>query len=345
MRKITILGAFLAITIASHVLASDEKDSDADLIQPPAILSLKSVPDHFGQYVSVTFGNGRGSEGGSMQWRAFEVRIGSSIAPNKRLDFVHYNEGHPDNNHRDGFALQPMYDISIDKNVKLEVGVGPYLSFNTTTQNQIQYNDKRIGILASAVALYYLNTMKNRDLHVRVDYNHVTMPGAPYSDAILVGMGVNFGEHEPSEIFQESLGKTTQITVMGINFKTNRNSTDAALGGQIEIKQYEGEHLALSLSWIQEGEDTLVERSGADAQVWCIWPITESLALSAGVGPYLAQNRLSHNIDMEGLISIDAEQEIGDLSNGLGLLFRFSRIVTDDDIDRDMFAIGVAKRF
>ena len=75
-----------------------------------------------GAYASAQFGNGRiyGGNAGSdrgMAGRALELRFGHALLPgllggtpdgnaNNRLrvDFVHYNEGHPDNNHRDGFA-------------------------------------------------------------------------------------------------------------------------------------------------------------------------------------------------------------------------------------------------
>ncbi len=324
MRKSIIIGILLIVSIA---YAGDEKDIVDEL-----------PPISFKQYTSAIFGNGSASEGGSMQWRTFELRIGSSIAPNKRLDFVHYNEGHPDNNHRDGFAIQAVYDTSIHKNIKLEVGVGPYLSFNTTTRNAVQYNDKHVGILGSAVVLYYLNT-KSQNLHLRADYNHVAIREAHSSDAILVGIGMNFGEHISSEV-------PIQITIIGANFKTNRSGTDANVGGQIEVKQYEGENLALSVSLIQEGDDALVERSGVATQVWYAWPASESWTLSAGAGPYFTQNRLSSNgTELDGLISIEAEREVGDPQNGVSLLVRFSRIVTDDDIDRDIFAIGIAKKF
>ena len=83
--------------------------------QAPAAGAGSQGGDEHGAYLSLGFGDGRihgGDRGGGSRWmggRAFEVRAGrdepTRLGPG-RIDFVHYNEGHPDNNHRDGFALQ-----------------------------------------------------------------------------------------------------------------------------------------------------------------------------------------------------------------------------------------------
>ena len=299
-----------------------------------------SLLSRFNHQVSAAFGNGSVSEGDDMEWRTFELRIGSSPASNRRLDFVHYNEGHPFNNHRDGFAIEPMYDVSINKKIKFELGIGPYLSFNTTSRNQTQYDDKNLGILASVAVLYYLNVLENRNLHLRLDYNHVSMRDTHSSDAILVGIGMNFGESE------EMSDNSVQIAIMGANFKTNRNKTEAAVGGQLEIKQYVEENFALSVDLIEEGDDELVERSGVAAQAWWVWHAGERWLLSTGAGPYFVRDQLeAHKNKVDSLISLDVQKQLGNPESGTGLLLRFSRIVTDDSTDRDIFAIGIAKKF
>ena len=212
MKKIIIL-ALLSITFVAH---ADEEENTTQTIN-----RLK-------HYVSAAYGNGEASEGGGMEWRTFELRIGSSLAPGRRVDVVHYNEGHPVNNHRDGFAIEAMYDVPINEKIKLELGAGPYLSFNTTSRDAKQYDDKHLGILASAVVLYYLNVHQNNNLHVRLDYNHVHMPGEHPSDAVLLGVGINFGEQE-SSTSEEISEDPIEIAVMGANFKTNRRGDEPKL--------------------------------------------------------------------------------------------------------------------
>ncbi len=329
MRIIIIYGAlFLVNSLWLPISRADEVTrSDSHLLD---------------QYVSAMFGNGNASVGGNMQWRTFELRIGASTTQNQRFDFVHYNEGHPVNNHRDGFSIQVVRDFTVDPNMRLELGIGPYLSFNTTRREKSQYNDKILGILVSAVALYYFNARESRNLHLRIEYNHVEMPQTHESDAILLGIGMNFGSHSASDISEDPL----QISIMGANFKTNRSQTNASIGGHIEVKQYDGEHLAFSVGWIREGNDLLVNRSGVTTQAWVVWPVSENWRLSAGVGPYLASNQLqSDATELDGLISMEVQRQVGDLENGMSLIARFSRIATDDSTDRDIFAIGIAKKY
>jgi len=291
----------------------------------------KPLLNRFQHYVSAAWGNGEGGEGDDMRWRTFEIRIGSSAASNRRLDFVHYNEGHPENNHRDGFAIEPMFSVSINKKIRFEMGVGPYLSFNTTSRNQKQYDDKNLGILASAVIVYS---------YLRLEYNHVSIHGEHPSDAILIGIGTNFPEGDVAS------DKSVQIAIMGSNFKTNRNGTEAALGGQLEIKQCVGKNFALSIDLIEEGEDALVDRAGVATQAWYVWWARDNLALSSGAGPYFVWNeREAQETELDGLISIDVQQQVGNSENGVGLLLRFSRIITADDTDRDIFSCGIAKKF
>ena len=90
-------------------------------------------------YAAGTYGNGKidgeNTTGEKKLGWAFEVRFGKEIdipglgsgklfsADEKfRVDIVHYNEGHPDNNHRDGFAVQGVYNKPLSKTFSAELG-------------------------------------------------------------------------------------------------------------------------------------------------------------------------------------------------------------------------------
>jgi hypothetical protein len=130
--------------------------------------SIHKLPDRIamsdnGAYVSAMLGNGRAYGGNtmgerSMKGRAMSVRLGKGLASfggpsvfsdseKMRADFVYYNEGHPDNNHRDGFAAQLVYSNALHRDVTAEFGAGPYLSMNTTKINGVQINDSNLGAL------------------------------------------------------------------------------------------------------------------------------------------------------------------------------------------------------
>jgi hypothetical protein len=90
-----------------------------------------------GTYLSAQLGGGRiagGNASGNpwMRSRAGELRIGRALkeASSSRIDVVYYNEGHPDNNHRDGYALQWSRVWRDGERLSGEVGIGPYLTRN-----------------------------------------------------------------------------------------------------------------------------------------------------------------------------------------------------------------------
>jgi hypothetical protein len=281
-----------------------------------------------------------------MQWRAFEIRIGQAISDAIRIDVVHDNEGHPLNHHRDGFATQATLVLRPSDNLRVEGSVGPYGSFDTTTdRNGIQHDDKRIGILAGAAILYYLNWIEP-GLHLRVGYNHVEVLGAQRSDAVLFGVGMDFGESGQELVLKRPSEDPIQLLVSFGGFKTNRDGTDTAYGGRIELRKYLGERIAFSLSWLEEGRDQLVDRHGAAGQLWAVFPISETWSVSAGAGPYLARNaKGSDRWGLNGIISLELQHELGPENSGWSVFVRFNRIVSNDDTDRDMGEVGVGKKW
>jgi hypothetical protein len=87
-----------------------------------------------GTYLSAQLGGGRiaGGNLGSnanpwMRSRAGELRIGRPLSGDdgSRIDVVYVNEGHPDNNHRDGYALQWSKVWRDGERLSGEFGIGP----------------------------------------------------------------------------------------------------------------------------------------------------------------------------------------------------------------------------
>jgi hypothetical protein len=304
-----------------------------------------------GAYVSNTYGSGSNSNGDDMQNRALEVRFGKELSgaglpgdSRVRIDFFHYNEGHPTNNHRDGFGGQIVFRKDISERMKAEVGVGPYFTMNTTTVDGVELDDQRLGALATAAVLYYFT---NSGWHVRAQYNRAQVPGAPSSDAFLFGIGKDFpigGYHDHANSTND---ESMSIGVMGGNTITNHGGTKSSRNAGVELKKYYSNGLALSVSSIYEGDDgSRVDRGGIATQVWFVQPVTNKWTASAGAGPYFAINkRGSDNLSTNALISIRAERTVGKASKGIKVFVDFSRVVSSDNNDRDMVRIGIQKRF
>lgn len=316
--------------------------------------------DDRGAYLSTQFGNGRIAGGNAgdyrlMRWRTGEVRVGRDLNPalvgedsvvntrsTARIDFLYYNEGHPDNNHRDGFALQATVSRRIKGAVSAELSAGPYSSMNTTTINGVQINQASRGMLYSAALRYSLGHWAP-GAHLRLGLNHVSMRDTHTSNAVMLGIGRHFTDVPP---FAETdvLRSRLWLAASYGTSQTNQALRQAARSGTIEAKQYGGKW-AMSLKAVLEGDDQVqVDRRGVAAQLWFVQPITASWQISAGTGPYVAQNRRDKNsTGVHGLITMQFERNMGERSKAF---FAFSRVKSFQQAnDRDIFHLGVTRSF
>jgi hypothetical protein len=316
--------------------------------------------DERGAYLSTGFGNGRidglHAEGNhSMRWRAFEARTGRDLNPalvgedslgnaksTARIDFVYYNEGHPDNNHRDGFALQFTYTRKLIAALTAEVSAGPYTSMNTTVLDGVQRDQAKWGMLYSAALRFPLGGV-DPGTHLRLGFNHVSVPGAPHSNAILLGIGRHFTDVPPFPETDFARSRLWLAASAGRSF-TSMSNTHATNGAILEAKQYGGKW-AVSFDAIFEGDDgTRTDRRGVAAQYWFVQPVTDRWAMSAGAGPYFAENRRdADSKGLHGIITLQFERNLGASTKAF---FAFHRIKTYDQTnDRDMFHLGLQHSF
>jgi hypothetical protein len=323
-------------------------------------------PDDHGAYLSATFGNGiiTGADADgerNMRGRTFELRAGRQrdvAIGATRLDVVHYNEGHPDNNHRDGFALQWLAAKRFDAWLSAEAGVGPYLSMNTTFVDGRQIDDTRWGLLASA-ALRFDLPWAWPGTHVRLAYNHVQVSGAPRSDALLLGIGRQFGAvadsaggHEASSPGMLHDNEPVWLGVSAGGAITNMAGTNGAAAVRIAARRSlpaGRARWAVSGSFVFEGEDDArVNRRGLAAQLWYRQPVTPRFGIEVGAGPYFARNKHDEGNGRNctrgnALISLQADYAV---SPRYRLLLSFSRVKTFIDTnDRDLYLIGVLRAF
>jgi hypothetical protein len=311
--------------------------------------------DDRGAYLSATFGNGiihidALGEGRWMHWRTLEIRAGRSenkVFGGGRIDFVHYNEGHPDNNHRDGFSLQWLALRRLGGSLTGEFGIGPYLSMNTTEVDGRQIDDKHLGLLLSAGLRMPLAFLPD-GTHLRLGLNHAYMPNAHRSTALLFGIGRQFGPARPDPETEPAADPWWIGGSVG-NSITNMAGRSGATAGTLEARKVLGErleHWALSGKFVFEGDDKVkVDRRGVAAQLWYVQQVTPRFAMSAGLGPYLTHNRRDEVDPDSGnlLISLQAEHA---LSRHTRVFVNFNRVKTFRETDdRDLFQLGLLLRF
>ena len=279
----------LFVVLVSPLIAwgQDHENKDDKSSLPQDASYSKTIASDHNAYASATLGNGfaygKGIVGDrSMEGRTFEFRFGKEISvpaflaeklnlqdEKFRLDLIHFNEGHPKNNHRDGFSAQMVYRKPVNQKLNLELGLGPYFSMNTTTIKGVEFNDAKLGALLSVATLVDLERF-SPGLHMRYALNHVSMPGAHSSLALLVGVGKYF-DKIPARIQSESYSNPIWLGVAAGISQTNHGDAEDALGFSVEAKKYYGSHWGASISGIMEGDDEVrVHRNGVAVQGWFV---------------------------------------------------------------------------
>jgi hypothetical protein len=289
---------------------------------------VTDAPDDHGAYLSLVFGNGRihggNAEGNRwMRGRTFEIRAGrqqrtlfGSPLPDslsERIDFVHYNEGHPDNNHRDGFAVQWLMVRQLGARSAIELGVGPYLSMNTTVIDGRQIDDANVGALFSLGLRVPLGDLP-AGTHLRIGYNHVQMRNVHRSDALMIGIGRQFGRSEPDPETDPANGRTW----FGASRSATRSRTWPAPTARTPPCWKRGATWARGSSTGPCRQVPVRRRRRRPGrpprlagQLWYVQTVTPRFAMSAGLGPYVARNRRDDNITHANLlITFQAEQAL-----------------------------------
>jgi hypothetical protein len=276
----------VAALLMAHSLVAWAEGQAGGLTDAQTDTLSEAGDDDRGAYLSLAFGNGRihgGNASGNtwMRGRTFEVRAGRQqhdlfgltlpSAWTMRVDFVHYNEGHPDNNHRDGFALQWLNVARISHAWTGEPGPP--------------------------------------GTHLRLGYNHVAMRTVHRSDALVLGFGRQFGAAEPApDVVPDGhlwLGGTFGTSI------TNMAGTHGAHAGVLEARQYAERWGIGYKFLFEGDDGARVDRRGVAGQLWYEQPVTPRFSMSAGVGPYFAANRRDDNRTATNLlISFQAERAL-----------------------------------
>jgi hypothetical protein len=359
MKLPVLLLALLAASAPAHAQDVKQVECTADCPKAAASDAVRNLPasggdqrigDQPGAYLSAELGNGKIAGPGAvgfpyMRWRAVEVRAGRDLGAggpdSPRIDFVYDNEGHPDNNHRDGYALQFTFVHSLGERLTAELSAGPYTSMNTTTINGVQLDQSRTGMLYSVALRYPLDAWAP-GAHVRIAYNHASMRDTFHSDALLIGVGRHFS---PTPPFPASdFGRRLWLGASFGRAFTARAGTEPANGETLQLKEYGGKW-ALSLTAINEGDDkAFVDRRGVAPQFWLVQPLTPAWTVEAGLGPYWARNRYEGNVTRrDGLITLQFERNLSERTKAF---FAFHRVKTFTQMnDRDLFHLGVLASF
>jgi hypothetical protein len=233
----------------------------------------------------------------------------------------------------------------------LAAGAGPYLAFDTQNEPDGNFRDKRnAGGVFSLAAIW--NPESRWFIEARV--NTVWVNKNFDTTSLLFGLGYRLDSEPSTETRTNGSTKirsktNNEITgLLGSSIVHGPDEPSFAFG--IEYRRNIARHLEWTVGYIDEGDNTYINRKGITAQLWPKQSFFDDhITLGVGVGVYLAvDNNRKHGSDnwddaiLSGLITVTGSYQ---LSSEYVIRISFSRTITDYERDTDIIFAGLGYRF
>jgi hypothetical protein len=254
------------------------------------------------------------------------------------INAVYLNEGHPENHHRDGFAIQPSLYKDFD-DWRVQLSAGPYYSMDTTRQpDGSVLNDRHLGWLSS-VALKW--QPRQRIWYVGLGYNNVWMPNKLNSNSVVLFLGADMQKDDRSG--DSGDGSKSNIGLWVGPGDTTNPGTKVKTAGQLEFGFPINELFSYSIAGLYEGNTTLADRKGVMAQAWYRQEFND-WTLSAGAGPYLERDALRDK-RATNLLAVASVRATYKLTRRTHVGLNFNRVISFYNKDADIFMLGIQRAF
>lgn len=261
------------------------------------------------------------------------------------------NEGHFRFHHRDGIAGQLWGRIPL-RNVSIAFGAGAYRYFDTQPQPGGGHNNAHGTAPIYSLSISWLAAPP---WFIRLAANHVQPPGQVDTNSFLVGIGYRLGReagaatvHPPDDGEPPPDDERPELTpFLGVVILNSLESR-AGIAGGVEYRRRIRGRFAWTLSWIYEDNEEGIRRTGIGSQIWLAdWFLRGRLELGIGAGLYTFYDRkppheVHSPVDAAGLVTLTAGHRLGDRWIAR---FSWSRTMTGNDRDSDIFVVGVGRRW
>jgi len=254
------------------------------------------------------------------------------------LNAVYLNEGHPDNHHRDGFAIQPSVYRDFNR-WRLQLSSGPYYSMDTTRRaDDVVLHDKNLGVLTSLTLKWHPGP---RDWYLGIGYNHVWMPNKLNSNSVLLLAGTD--TNKGSGTGNAGYGSKMKGGLWIGSANTTSPGSEVSGGGQLEVEFPHTDRISYSVAGLYEGNTTLANRKGVMAQAWYKEKF-KNWTFSAGAGPYLGHDS-SRSARATKLLGVASFRATYQLTGRTEIGLNFNRVISFYHKDADMFMLGIQRAF
>ena len=287
---------------------------------------------------------------------AYQVEYREGLGENIAASSSYLNEGHVPDHHRDGLVPIMLWGRinPFDRRLSLAAGAGPYLYADTTHINGVVKDDHDVGGLMAVSATLY--TKSRLLLQGRV--NWVVTGRSIDTLTALVGIGYQLDPPLstgplPTPPSQREKTTSNELSVYVGQTVVNNPGSPKSVATCIEYRRGLLRYLDVSAAWLNEGDNELIRRNGALAQLWLVRAfLDDHLSLGGGFGGYFAiDKRKVSGSDQSGsgfasgVLSVTASIRDFGFNPDLSLRFIMNRIVTTYDKDTDIFLLGLGYRF
>jgi hypothetical protein len=280
---------------------------------------------------------------------AGQLEYRQALSGHIAASFTYFNEGHLPNHHRDGHGIQLWAGDTLMGRLSVAVGVGPYLYYDTATQQQSIRSANRHGLalLTSLAATWPLDDRLMLQLRV----NDVATVASFNSVTTLVGVGYRFDTPSPAGTPPTAPQPTDKNELTLFLGETSVFSGGLAhvAAAALEYRRELCSYLEWSTTLLYEGRSDIINRGGLATQIGIRKSfLDDDLALAVGIGPYLAYDgfvepgRSGTGFFLLPDLAMTAAYR---LSHHWTARFSWHRISTGNDRDGEVWLAGIGYRF
>lgn len=264
------------------------------------------------------------------------------------------NEGHLPGHYRDGGAAQiwgrtPLWS----DRVSLALGVGPYVYFDTLTNDPgapLGYRDYHgVGVLASAILSYsfsdrWFGLLEVNGVMASADVGTCTvLLGVGYRldrvvQALSSGAAAQALDPEPRDEVGVFVGETI----------VNGSHSDASNAFGAEYRRQVTRNLELSASILSDSDGSDGRHQAATGEVWLVQEFAaRRLVAGLGVGSYFSLQSYDtiYRTKAASVVGLASMTVAWRVTRALDLRLIWHRGFTGDDQDRDIVTVGLGWRF